>query len=369
MRFGVYTVDYGKKYMIHLPVSLGEAIDKLTILDIKTARIANSADSKREYDVLYEKLRDIVETYPYQYRLLRSINDDIWIAQDEIRAMAKPDGGKCIDILNKNDMRFRIKDAINRAANSQLREQKGYPPKKALFIGHLGLGDMIGLNGAVRYVALQHDETYVVCKETNRAAAEAMYADIPSIKIVIGAQCGYIIPPTPTTQGEAIHYDPKDFTTVWRSGFYKLNPAPMNDLPSCFYLDMGIDPAVRHTFFHVPHSQASKDLYAALKVPYIFTQQKSSGDFVDLVKWDRNEILTIDPNINVYASDHPWYELAQTFVNRPFFDYVDTMENASEIHTVDSSFYCLASYLTLKASKKGCYDRVSGALIPSYAFN
>jgi hypothetical protein len=355
--------------MIHLPVSLGEAIDKLTILDIKTVRIANSADSKREYALLYEKLRNIVETYPYQYRLLRSINDDIWVMQDELRAMAKPDGGKCIDILNKNDMRFRIKDAINRAANSELREQKGYPTKRALFIGHLGLGDMIGLNGAVRYVALQHDETYVVCKETNRAAAEAMYSDMPSIKIVIGAQSGYIEPPTPTTQGEAIQYDPKNFTTVYRSGLYKLNPSPMNDLPSCFYLDMGIDQAVRHTFFHVPHSQASKDLHATLKVPYIFTQQKSSGDFVDLVKWDRTETLTIDPNVNVYPSDHPWYEIAQAFVNRPFLDYVDTIENASEIHTVDSSFYCLASYLTLKASKKGCYDRVSGALIPSYAFN
>lgn len=48
---------------ISLPVSLGEALDKLTILDIKCSKIADierSASAKKEYDILYAILREFV---------------------------------------------------------------------------------------------------------------------------------------------------------------------------------------------------------------------------------------------------------------------------------------------------------------------
>jgi hypothetical protein len=87
------------------------------------------------------------------------------------------------------------------------------------------------------------------------------------------------------------------------------------------------------------------------------------------VTWDKDNILTIDPNQNMYAVGHIWYDLAETFVNQPFIDYVEVMKNATEIHTVDSSFYCLACYLPLKADIRQCYSREMGTLIPSYTFN
>ena len=45
--------------MLFLPVSLGEAIDKLTILDIKMDKITDDRriDVKNEYDLLYNKLK------------------------------------------------------------------------------------------------------------------------------------------------------------------------------------------------------------------------------------------------------------------------------------------------------------------------
>ena len=355
--------------MIKLPVSIGEAVDKLTILDIKMKRIANAEDSSREYRLLYELVGDNVEKYPYHYRLLRSVNESIWVLQDEIRAMDKPSGEKCIDILNKNDMRFRLKDAINRLANSTIREQKGYPPRRALFIGHLGLGDMIGLNGAVRYAALQHDETYVVCKASNAAAVAAMYADMPSIRLIEVTHGGYTLPPSESSPGEAINFNPADYTTIYRSGLYVYPRASMDDLPTCFYNDMNMHPSIRHTFFSVPSSAGSKELLTHIgDRPYIFVQQKSSGDFISLVTWDKHAVLTIDPNINAYSPGDEFYDLADKFVNRPFFDYVDTLINASEVHTVDSSFYCLACYLPLKSTSKTCHNRVTGALIASYDF-
>ena len=43
--------------ILYLPVSLGEAIDKLTILDIKCHKITDKRklDVQKEYNILYEK--------------------------------------------------------------------------------------------------------------------------------------------------------------------------------------------------------------------------------------------------------------------------------------------------------------------------
>jgi hypothetical protein len=355
--------------MITLPVSLGEAIDKLTILDIKCSRIKHAEDSKREYEMLYDRLKEYVTTYKYQYTVLRLVNEEIWDMQDEIRSMAQPDGAKCIDILNRNDMRFRIKDTINKLASSHLREQKGYPKRRALFFGHLGLGDHIGLNGAVRYVALQYDEVVLPVKHTNYENVKAMFSDNPSIRL-LPIQGNYTVYPTSTNRGELFEFNTNEYTAVYRTGLYTHPRHDLNELPHCFYRDMGVDPEIRHTYFHIPKSNASLELYAHVKdMKYIFTQQKSSTSFCSLVSWNKDEICTIDPNHNVYNPGHAWYDLAQLFINKPFLDYIDVIENAEEIHTVDSSFYCLACYLTLKAKVKRCYSRDRGILIPSYTFN
>ena len=359
--------------MIRLPVSIGEAIDKLTILDIKCRRIQDEgrrAYCKQEYDILYGELKDYVEKYNFYYNQLYTVNDEIWRMQDDIRVT--PDPLKCVEILDKNDMRFRIKDVINNLTNSYLREKKGYSSRRALFIGHLGLGDHIGLIGAVRYIALQHDETVVVCSNHNVKNVSAFFADNPSIKIMpvsISYLPGYY-PESPEKPGKVVLYDPKEWTNVYESGFYKKNYHMMNDLPSCFYRDMGLDPNIRHTHFHIPSSEDSLALYRNIEdKEYIFVQQKSSDCITDLITWDKNKILTIDPNINLYDRLHEWYGLAQMFVNKPFTDYVDTIVHAKEIHTVDSSFYCLASYLPLKAEVKKCYERNTGVFISTYTFN
>jgi hypothetical protein len=357
--------------MIRLPVSIGEAIDKLTILDIKCRRIKDPEKKsycKEEYDILHKEIECYVEKCNVYYEQLYRINDEIWVMQDEIRSMNVPDGEKCIEILNKNDMRFRIKDTINRLSKSIIREQKGYPSRRALFIGHLGLGDHIGLNGAVRYLALQYDELVLVVRHCNLNAVRAMYTDVPWIKFVT-IQGGYINSPTPTSAGECLQYNPDEFTRVYKSGFYTYPRNEMDELPHCFYRDMRLDPAIRHIYFNVPLTDAVNELFKPLEgIPYIFVQQKSSDTFTPLITWDKDSVLTIDPNVNPYDEGHKWYTLAESFVNKPFMDYRLVIENASEIHTVDSSFYCFACYLKLKATVKRCYARNTGILIPKYNF-
>lgn len=355
--------------MIHLPVSIGEALDKLTILDIKVEKIQDPEKRsfcKHEYDMLHAELVSYIESNEFYYKRLRDINCQIWDMQDEIRV--RPDPQKCVDILDKNDMRFRIKDVINRSVQSYIREQKGYPPRRALVIGHMGLGDHIGLVGAVRYIAMQHDETVVVCKRQYAGNVASFFADNPTIKlwVVDGA---YTKNPTPTSAGEIVPIDNDKFVSVYRSGFYTYPNHGFEDLPSCFYRDMGLDPQIRHTYFHVPTTPEATQLYEPLRErPYIFVQQRSSSHFTDLITWDINSVLTIDPNVNVYPPDHEWYALAQTFVNRDFLSYTQVIRHAREIHTVDSSFYCLACYLPLDATVKRCYARETGTFISTYTF-
>lgn len=358
--------------MIRLPVSIGEALDKLTILDIKCKRIQDPERKQHcqtEYDILYQEMKQYVDSMPFYYKQLYNVNDEIWIMQDDIRV--RPDPQKCVDILDKNDMRFRIKDVVNQAVKSYLREQKGYPARRALIISHLGIGDHIGLIGAVRYIAMQHDETTVVCKRTNAPNLQSFFADNPTIKLW-AVDGSYLTnhQPSDTTQGEVVVYNPEDWTNVYRSGFYKLPRADLDDLPKNFYNDMGLDPAIRHTHFHVPTTENATALYEKIRSqPYIFVQQQSSNHFTSLVKWDIHETLTIDPNMNLYPSDHKWHHLAQLFVNQPLLDYVETIKHAKEIHTVDSSFYCISCYLPLDAQVKRCYARETGAFIPKYDFS
>jgi hypothetical protein len=355
--------------MIHLPVSIGEAIDKLTILDIKCKRIQDPERRKHcqtEYDILFRELKEHVESIPFYYRQLYMVNDEIWVMQDDIRL--RPDPQKCVDILDKNDMRFRIKDVINRAANSYIREQKGYPVRRALVIGHMGIGDHIGLIGAVRYIAMQHDETVVVCKRQYATNIASFFTDNPTIKLWI-VDTAYTKGPSDTSAGEIVDIDPTKFASVYRSGFYTYPRNGFDDLPKGFYRDMGIDPEVRHTHFYVPTTQEARDLYMLVQnQEYIFVQQKSSSHVTNLVTWNIDEVLTIDPNLNVYPKEHRWHSLAQMFVNRDFLSYVSVIQNAKEVHTVDSSFYCLACYLPLKAEVKRCYARETGAFISTYNF-
>ena len=355
--------------MIRLPVSIGEALDKLTILDIKLEKIkdpAKKAYCQQEYDLLATELEPHLKSHPFQYAKLREVNLDIWMMQDEIRV--RPDPQKCVEILDKNDMRFRLKDVVNQSARSFVREQKGYPQRVALVIGHMGIGDHIGLVGAVRYIAMRNDETVVVCKRGNAETVATFFADDPTIKlwVVDGA---YTKMPTGTSAGEVVPISSTIFTSVYRSGFYAYPRSEFEDFPRGFYRDMGLDPAVRHTHFHVPTTDDAKALLDSIgDQPYIFVQQKSSDQVTPLVTWDPDTILTIDPNLNVYPEDHRWYALAQSCIDRPFLSYTLLLQNATEVHTVDSAFYCLACYLPLTARVKRCYARGTGVFIPSYPF-
>jgi hypothetical protein len=123
--------------MITIPISVGELIDKLSILHIKKIKISNPEKLEfitKEFELLYNMssyyLND--ENISKYYRNLVEINLKLWEVEDEIRIIEniKSFDSKFIQLARQvyliNDERFSVKNMINELTDSEIREQKEY---------------------------------------------------------------------------------------------------------------------------------------------------------------------------------------------------------------------------------------------------
>ena len=152
--------------IIYLPVSLGEAIDKLTILDIKLLKIKdNRRDAVQiEYDMLYDKLKIFINIYPELYKQMRHVNLLIWDMMDRLRDGQLDDNSyfiECKRCVEYNDIRFRIKNKINDKSRSNLKEQKGYCINKIEINIQDGVSDEL-LIKPIKYLSLVKDMV-IIC--------------------------------------------------------------------------------------------------------------------------------------------------------------------------------------------------------------
>jgi hypothetical protein len=115
-----------------IEVSIGEAIDKLSILEIKFKRILNECQKieiQKEITALQECLEYKNTLDGYYYKLLMYVNEKIWDMTDVIKN-TEPSDPKFADTSNQiftlNQKRFRLKSWFNVLSNSNLKEQKSY---------------------------------------------------------------------------------------------------------------------------------------------------------------------------------------------------------------------------------------------------
>ena len=125
-----------KKILVE--VSAGELLDKISILHIKLGKIKdkNSLDFiKKEYDILIQerdKNIDLNDEINNLYTELKTVNEKLWIIEDEKRLCEKNSkfDEKFIqvsrDIHFLNDRRAVIKLNINKILGSNIREIKLY---------------------------------------------------------------------------------------------------------------------------------------------------------------------------------------------------------------------------------------------------
>ena len=123
---------------ILVEVSVGELLDKISILDIKKDKIKNKVSLEhinKEYDILKSEYDNKVksdQTLFNLYTSLKEINAKLWIIEDEKRLCEKKSefGDKFVklsrDVHFLNDERAKIKLKINNHTGSKIKEIKEY---------------------------------------------------------------------------------------------------------------------------------------------------------------------------------------------------------------------------------------------------
>ena len=123
---------------ILVEVSVGELLDKISILEIKSEKIKDREKLNfinDEYKILKDQLNTNIKNYSEienLYNSLKEINSKLWVIEDDKRLCEKNSdfGEKFIklsrDVHFLNDERSKIKLEINNKTGSKIKEIKEY---------------------------------------------------------------------------------------------------------------------------------------------------------------------------------------------------------------------------------------------------
>ena len=123
---------------LFLPVSFGEATDKLTILESKRERIADpaklaniEAELRSLQERLFEHTREVAQ-FPKLFDRLKAINARLWDIEENIRSHERRGdfGAEFIRlaraVYTTNDERTRVKRELDVVFGSTIFEEKSY---------------------------------------------------------------------------------------------------------------------------------------------------------------------------------------------------------------------------------------------------
>lgn len=128
---------------ISVPISPGELLDKITILRIKAARIADPAklaNVRLELELLERTWRDsgcAAHDLGGDEQALQQVNQRLWDIEDRIRdkEAARAFDAEFIELARSvyfsNDERAAIKKRINQRLGSRIVEEKSYKPYRS----------------------------------------------------------------------------------------------------------------------------------------------------------------------------------------------------------------------------------------------
>ena len=121
----------------HVPVSWGEVIDKITILEIKQNKITDAkalahvnAEHGQLWNIALNQLSD--NSVNSLFENLKAINEALWVVEDRLRELESSQSfddefiQQARSVYRLNDERARLKRCINDLTGSALREEKSY---------------------------------------------------------------------------------------------------------------------------------------------------------------------------------------------------------------------------------------------------
>ena len=121
--------------IIYAPVSIGELVDKITILEIKKDFLKGNKSNNVKYEL--NNLREILNQCNFIvdkefFIKLKNINQKLWEIEDllRIKEIKQTFDKDFIDlarsVYKENDLRFLVKQEINTKYGSKIIEEKGY---------------------------------------------------------------------------------------------------------------------------------------------------------------------------------------------------------------------------------------------------
>ncbi len=123
--------------IVHVPVSVGELVDKITILQIKLAHARtatqthNVSTELRQLTAILDQLALLADITTHTSQL-HAVNQELWLIEDAKRQHEKQQlfDSNFVELARavyiKNDQRAAIKQQINQITHSDIVEEKIY---------------------------------------------------------------------------------------------------------------------------------------------------------------------------------------------------------------------------------------------------
>jgi len=188
---------------------------------------------------------------------------------------------------------------------------------------HLGLGDHIICNGMVRHLCKYNDNVVLFCYSHYRKNVEYMYSDLENLEIFDFA-----------TEQEIVNFTQRNHsvkTNLIKPGFDDLDAClDRMTFDEAFYYLAGLDFSVRFDEFYIPRDlEREKEVCETLNPEnekYIFVlDDPKRGYNVDMNK--------VSSEYKIITNDYRFL----------MFDYISLLENAEEIHMMQTGFLDLVN--------------------------
>jgi len=251
--------------------------------------------------------------------------------------------------------------------------------KIAFVLCNMGIGDMLVTVGIREYLSTKYDTVIMLCREEFLPYLYRFHEGNDKIKHYVYqksfmAKFGWSFPKEIVDEFAKLadiyalgHYSPSGKMETFPVSFYddccvdfKYIKSFVNIIP---YDEKQLTASVKGIIIPKHIMQQYKDLFDNHK-SYIVVHQEGSTcnlDFVKKCAIDINDILVIDLNKNLYTREHPWYNIAEKFINfdNPMW-YKPLLENATGLCLVDSCIHALAYLIDISNVKQPiCYYRAS----------
>jgi hypothetical protein len=203
-----------------------------------------------------------------------------------------------------------------------------------IFRSHMGLGDHIICNAIVRHLA-KDDIVIVPVKRYYETSIKFMYSDDPMIKVVPFIDDA-------DTDRYCYFMDREGLEVIWNGN---VGPAQKtwkktnSNFDRKFYEQANLDFNLRWDNFKIPENNFDWKKLFHLRFP-----NTEPADYVFLHNTSSTEVRPI----NEKYLQHDFMFVPDIRFSNNIFDYVGLLENAKEVHCINSSFLCLAGSLNLK---------------------